>query len=95
MADSKHAPHPNADVVAEGGRACPICGATMTTESHGNISIDQCEKHGVWLDCGELEKIVSKAKGLSRLDGRLAARKAKTQGKYEGMIFGWLSLLWE
>ncbi len=95
MADTKHASHPNSELIAEGRRPCPICGSMMAAEEHDNISIDLCAKHGVWLDLGELEKIVSKAKGISRRKGLRAARDAKVRGRYEGVVFGWLSLLWD
>ncbi|MEK6777527.1 MAG: zf-TFIIB domain-containing protein [bacterium] len=39
---------------------CVRCGKLMIRENFGKISgvlIDQCGKHGVWLDGGELEKI--------------------------------------
>lgn len=39
---------------------CVRCGALMNRKNFGRISgvlIDECVRHGVWLDAGELEKI--------------------------------------
>lgn len=39
---------------------CVRCGKLMSRKNYGRISgviIDECVKHGVWLDSGELEKI--------------------------------------
>jgi Zn-finger nucleic acid-binding protein len=40
--------------------SCVRCGKLMNRKNFGKISgviIDRCNKHGVWLDAGELEKI--------------------------------------
>lgn len=40
--------------------ACIRCGKLMNRKNFGRISgiiIDECKRHGVWLDTGELEKI--------------------------------------
>jgi len=87
--------HPNADLVPEGERPCPICGSPMDVVSHDGVSVDECRHHGVWLDYGELEKVVAKARRITRRECRAAAREAKKQGKYEGICFGWFSLLWD
>jgi Zn-finger nucleic acid-binding protein len=67
----------------------------MRSESHRNITIDACGMHGVWLDRGELEKIVRKTKGATLRVCQRAAQQAKRKGKYQGILFGWMSLLWE
>ena len=44
----------------ERGKKCPICSvkmAKMTIGQHG-ILFDRCRDHGIWLDAGELEKIL-------------------------------------
>lgn len=47
---------------------CPIDGETLVmTERHG-VEIDYCPKcRGVWLDRGELDKIIDKAAGAMAL----------------------------
>jgi Zn-finger nucleic acid-binding protein len=44
----------------EGGRICPACGATLVNLDRDGILIDRCpECRGVWLDRGELEKLLA------------------------------------
>ncbi len=41
-------------------RACPVCRELMYRRNwgeHSGVIVDRCEKHGVWYDQGELEKI--------------------------------------
>lgn len=39
---------------------CPNCGATMTERDRSGVKIDFCnECKGVWLDRGELDKIIA------------------------------------
>ena len=41
---------------------CPTDGATLTMSERGGIEIDYCpECRGVWLDRGELDKIIERA----------------------------------
>lgn len=39
---------------------CPVCGATMQkkTVNHG-VEVDYCDWHGIWLDAGELERLLA------------------------------------
>lgn len=39
---------------------CPKCGAAMRTYARNGITIDQCRTcHGIFLDRGELEQLIS------------------------------------
>ena len=39
---------------------CPKCGSKLAGISYKNIMIDKCPScEGVWLDCGELEQVVT------------------------------------
>ncbi|MCB9729753.1 MAG: zf-TFIIB domain-containing protein [Deltaproteobacteria bacterium] len=41
-------------------RQCPMCATTMTRQNYGQVSgiiVDECPRHGMWLDQGELEAI--------------------------------------
>ena len=41
---------------------CPVDGATLTMTERSGVEIDYCpECRGVWLDRGELDKIIDKA----------------------------------
>ncbi len=37
-------------------RPCPTCGEVMSLVWIQCLQLDQCERHGVWLDAGELER---------------------------------------
>lgn len=48
---------------------CPTDGTTLTMSERGGIEIDYCpECRGVWLDRGELDKILVKERQLSAGD---------------------------
>jgi Zn-finger nucleic acid-binding protein len=49
----------NAAIIPEGQRRCPICHGIMKTDRKEGIIIDVCGQHGIWLDKGELSKIVN------------------------------------
>jgi hypothetical protein len=39
---------------------CPICGATMQKKTVNNgVEVDYCDWHGIWLDAGELERLLA------------------------------------
>jgi len=39
---------------------CPKCGSDLVEIKYKNVMIDKCpECKGVWLDCGELEQVVT------------------------------------
>ena len=45
-----------------GPMACPVDGATLTMSERSGIEIDYCPTcRGVWLDRGELDKIIQRA----------------------------------
>lgn len=49
---------------------CPIDGATLTMSERSGIEIDYCpECRGVWLDRGELDKILERAAAEDRPTG--------------------------
>ena len=40
---------------------CPKCGSQLVEIEYKNVMIDKCpECEGLWLDCGELEQVVTK-----------------------------------
>lgn len=54
---------------------CPIDGETLVMADRNGVEIDYCPKcRGVWLDRGELDKIVERAAG-SRQDARQDDRR--------------------
>ncbi len=41
---------------------CPVCSTTLVANDRGGIEIDHCPQcRGVWLDRGELEKLIARA----------------------------------
>lgn len=62
------------DAVRELARGrCPKCGERLAKRTHLEVNIEQCPKgHGVWLDDGELEKLVARESSgwLARFLGR-------------------------
>ena len=44
------------------GMLCPVCKAELVMSERQNIEIDYCPKcRGVWLDRGELDKIIERS----------------------------------
>ena len=89
----------NECVVPAGERPCPICGEPMEVEDYpcgpiDYVQMDVCDRHGVWLDCGELPKIISCTK-LAASDRRIREiKRAKLEGKKAGYMVGaWAFLL--
>ena len=85
----------NDHLTPSGERPCPICGETMGVEFNYGMSIDVCEQHGIWLDRGELRKVVSFVKSGERISRQDAIRNAKRQGKISGTVFGAWSLMFD
>jgi Zn-finger nucleic acid-binding protein len=51
---------------------CPVCAALMmrrTIATGAGVIVDVCQQHGLWLDRGELEKILAfvRARGIDEL----------------------------
>ena len=91
--DATPPPHPNDALMPQGRRICPICQARMASEAQFGVMIDVCPAHGVWLDHGEIEVVVSVARQLRPEIGRSVIAQARREGKWRGIIFGWLALL--
>jgi hypothetical protein len=45
-----------------GQRPCPICQKVMVAEQFDDIALDICRDHGVWLDSGELQTLIARAR---------------------------------
>jgi Zn-finger nucleic acid-binding protein len=69
---------------------CPVCpGTTLVMTNRENVEIDYCPKcRGVWLDRGELDKIIERSLSLTpaapsappRVDPRMDPRYAQGGG---------------
>lgn len=71
----------------------------MAVERMRKVKVDVCDEHGIWLDSGELEAITAGLrKRFRRTRGvalKAATRRAKKQGRTQGALFGWWSLLFD
>ena len=48
---------------------CPVDGTTLVLAERGGVEIDYCPQcRGVWLDFGELDRIIDRAGAGSRVD---------------------------
>jgi Zn-finger nucleic acid-binding protein len=46
-----------------GGRRCPRCGKAMEVVEAAGVPVDRCPRgDGLWLDAGEMEKLISAGK---------------------------------
>ncbi|MEJ8561789.1 zf-TFIIB domain-containing protein [Yoonia sp. GPGPB17] len=74
---------------------CPIDGATLVISDRSGVEIDYCpECRGVWLDRGELDKIIERSIGSSggerrsdRRDDRYRERPRKKRDSFLSEIF--------
>ncbi|MGD9734144.1 MAG: zf-TFIIB domain-containing protein [Solirubrobacterales bacterium] len=63
---------------------CLKCGGEMRTDERNGITIDQCTVcHGIFLDCGELERLIS-AESAYLGDERRAAEDPRSGGHHGG-----------
>ncbi|MEE2989718.1 MAG: zf-TFIIB domain-containing protein [Planctomycetota bacterium] len=85
----------NESQVAPGERPCPICGDTMEVTTDFGINMDYCDDHGIWLDAGEMPRMISKLRAGNLVDRRRAVRRARRDGKMAGALFGTWSLMFE
>ena len=69
---------------------CPTCSEEMAKQkSYGEVEFDICKQHGIWLDRGELTRIVEAFGEDNRQPPQTGDRQT---GRYEGIFLGWLSL---
>lgn len=65
------------------GLICPACGVDLVMSERQGIEIDYCPKcRGVWLDRGELDKIVERSSTQPR-EQPLASQQPANSGGYE------------
>jgi len=64
---------------------CPDCGEFMHRKSYGakaGVVVDRCRLHGVWLDGGELNRLLKWAKaGGRKHDTQETARRAEDEAR--------------
>ena len=72
---------PNDPTVPPGERECPICRQKMNVEVVEGVTLDSCHQHGVWLDFGELEEIISRIRRGQRISRMSAVKRAREEGR--------------
>ena len=91
--NKKEPSHHNEDITPEGERPCPICGEAMDTKKKRGVAIDVCEEHGVWLDQGEMSKIIERIRKRDALAYEKMIRQARIDGHTSIAILHLLNLL--
>jgi uncharacterized protein len=62
---------------------CPVCNVTLTMTDRQGVEIDYCQRcRGVWLDRGELDKIIERSMG-SQPRYSSEPRHQEHQGNYK------------
>jgi Zn-finger nucleic acid-binding protein len=58
---------------------CPICNVDLSLSERNGIEIDYCPKcRGIWLDRGELDKIIARA---TDIEDTMGQSKSSSRGK--------------
>ncbi len=73
-------------------RSCPICQSELDRSTRGGAHADLCPDHGVWLDRGELERVLSNARRSTRASRR-QIEDARRKGVWSGLFWGAWALL--
>lgn len=63
---------------------CPVCNVALTMSERQGIEIDYCPTcRGVWLDRGELDKIIEKSASVSHSSRERQEQYGGHSGKHE------------
>ena len=69
------------------GMLCPVCRVPLSMSERQGVEIDFCPQcRGVWLDRGELDKIIQRSEGAapSRVEAEARPRPAQPDYDYRG-----------
>lgn len=59
---------------------CPVCQVPLTMSERQGVEIDYCPQcRGVWLDRGELDKIIERSQSLEEPQGRRPVRSVDAE----------------
>jgi hypothetical protein len=65
------------------GMPCPVCTIPLVMSERQGVEIDYCPQcRGVWLDRGELDKIVERAAGESQAPAPPPRQQQRAEGDY-------------
>ncbi|WP_191337367.1 zf-TFIIB domain-containing protein [Helicobacter pullorum] len=63
---------------------CPVCNVDLVMSERSGVEIDYCPKcRGVWLDRGELDKIIERSQSTSHFQARYEEPRYKESRHYE------------
>jgi Zn-finger nucleic acid-binding protein len=72
---------------------CPVCARVMRVARRHGVAIDVCERHGVWLDRGELERLLARRLSPAASSGlRVRLRRTRTELRRTRAL-AWVALL--
>ena len=69
---------------SQAGLLCPVCRVSLVMAERQNVEIDYCPQcRGVWLDRGEIDKIIERSSDQRPPRGAWGDRPEGTHGGYE------------
>ena len=68
---------PAEPITAPGDRPCPVCGQVMIMTTRHGVPIDVCPGHGLWLDQGKLDLLLSAMRSGGRRPSMSTSVRAK------------------
>jgi Zn-finger nucleic acid-binding protein len=81
--------------IPERALLCPVCGSALRVEARDGIAVDVCDEHGIWLDRGELQSIVTRLHSRLGRRHRRQVESARKGGTLSGALFGWWAVLFD
>lgn len=81
-------PHPNASIVPESERRCVICREQVVQQVMEKVTVDVCEKHGLWLDKEELPRIIERIRMRAHDFRKQMMIRSREEGVQEGINTG-------
>lgn len=71
------------DQAAVSAMLCPVCHVGLSMTDRQGVEIDYCPQcRGVWLDRGELDKIIERSSGAPRAAPQPHYRPDRDEGRY-------------
>src|SRR3546814_9647954 len=76
----------NSSAAAGQGMLCPVCKVTLSISDRQGVEIDFCPQcRGVWLDRGELDKIIERSEAVMPIQSRGDSQPPRGRsGHYDG-----------
>lgn len=63
---------------------CPVCDMDLVLTERQGIEVDYCPKcRGIWLDRGELDKLIERGASMSRLEGHRSSGYRRDDRPYD------------